>query len=288
MLGFLDNVVIPGEISATHNAVQSGTYRVEVTVPLNNADCVEEDEIVVVLNTEESITPITNYELCDDISGNGIEIFDLSTKDIELIANVPFSNFAFTYHLSDADARNNVNSITTPIANTTNPQPIFVRIDDLDSNCFAYTSFNLIVNPVPNIITPTDLEVCDGDDTPDGYTVIDLTQKDNEITSNQSNLLVSYHYNPGDASTGNNPIPTPYVNTNTPSDLVYIRVIDTQTGCINTATLTVNITTSPVVNQDTQFIDACDTDLDGTADFNLRQVLADVLMGFNGCYTNFS
>lgn len=284
---YLDNTIIPGATSATHNAIQSGTYRVEVTVPLNNADCIEEDEIIVVLNTEEFINPISDYELCDDMSSDGIEVFDLSTKDAELIPNVPFTNFSFTYHLSDADARNNVNSITTPIANTSNPQPIFIRIDDLDSNCFGYTSFNLIVNPVPNVTTPTVLEICDGDDNPDGSTLMDLTQKDDEITGGQSNLIVTYHYNAPDADTGNNPIPsTSYINGN-PMETVFVRVVNTLTGCVNTTSLDINVTTSPIVNRDTQYIDACDTDQDGSANFDLTQVLADVLGGLTGVTPTF-
>ncbi len=285
---YLDNAVIPGSILPTHNAVQSGTYRVVVTVPLNNVDCNEDDEIVVVLNAEESIAPLSDYELCDDMSSDGTEVFDLSTKDGEVFQNVPvsFTGFTWSYYLSDADARNNVNPITTPIPNTTSPQPIFVRIDDTNSSCSAYTSFNLIVNPVPSIVSPSVLEVCDGDDIPEGSTIIDLTQKDDEITAGQSNLIVSYHYNSPDASTGNNPIPVPYINGNS-METVFVRVVDTQTGCVNTTTLDINVTISPVVNRDTQFIDACDTDQDGTANFDLTQVLADVLNGLTNVTPTF-
>ncbi|GAA4955045.1 hypothetical protein GCM10023314_30930 [Algibacter agarivorans] len=287
---YFNNTLIGGAVGATHDALQDGTYRVEVSVPINGTNCVEEDDIVVVLNTEEPIAPITNYELCDDTSGDGIELFDLSTKDAELIVNIeniPFTNYTFSYHLSDNEARNNLNPITTPIPNTTNPRPIFVRVTDLDGNCFAYTSFDLIVNPIPNIVTPTPMEICDGDDNPDGFAIIDLTQKDDEITSGDSNLFVTYHYNPLDVSTGNNPIPTPYINTNTPDELVYVRIVDTTTGCVNTTTLDVNITVSPIVNRDTQYIDACDTDLDGNANFDLTQVIGDILNGLTGVNTTF-
>ena len=276
---FLNGVSINGETNPTLTAILSGTYRVEVTVPLNGTDCVEDDEIIVVVNTEESITPISDYELCDDSSGDGIETFDLSTKTAELIPNIPFTNYAFSYHFSEAEARGNINSITTPIPNPLNPQIIFVRIEDLDTNCFAYTSFNLIVNPLPTIVTPSVLEICDTDDSPDGYAVIDLTVKDDEITAGNTNLNVTYHYNPTDANNGNNPIPSPYINTNTPSSTVYVRVVNLQTGCVNTSTLDVNITVSPIVNRDTQYIDACDTDLDGSASFDLTQVIADILNG---------
>lgn len=276
---FLDGVLINGETNPTLTTIQNGTYRVEVTVSLNGSDCVEEDEIVVVLNTEESITPLSDYELCDDSSGDGIEIFDLSTKNSELIPNIPFTNYTFSYHFSEAEARADSNEITTSIPNPQNPQVIFVRIEDLDSNCYAYTSFNLIVNPVPSIITPTDLEICDTDDSPDGFAIIDLTEKDDEITGGDTNLNVTYHYNPTDAINGNSPIPSPYINTNTPSSTVYVRIVNLQTGCINTTTLNVNITVSPIVNRNTQYIDACDTDLDGSATFDLTQVINNVLDG---------
>lgn len=282
---FLDNNPLATTLP-TISATQDGTYRVEVTVDLNGNACVETDEIVVVLNTEEPIDPISDYFLCD-IGGDETEIFDLSSKNTEVINNIPFTNYDFSYHLSDADARNNINAVTGNFSNTVNPQTIYVRIQDLDSGCYGFTTFNLIVNPVPNITDPADLEICDGDTTPDGYTVIDLTQKDNEITGGQSSLVVSYHYTTADANSGANPIPAPYVNTNTPTEVVYARIIDTQTGCVNTTSLTINITTSPIVNRDTQYIDACDTDHDGSADFDLTQVINDVLMGLTGVTFTF-
>ena len=284
---YRNGTLITGAVSSTYIAVQDGTYRVEVGVPVNGTTCVETDEIIVVLNTEEPMNPITDFELCDDSSGDGIESFDLTTKNAELeaeIANIPFTNYEYSYHLSDAEARNNDNRITTI---TSSSQPIFVRVQDLDSNCFSYTTFNLIVNTLPVIVSPTPVEVCDGDDTPDGFAIIDLTQKDDEITSGQTNLLVTYHYNPLDVSTGDNPIPSPYINTNTPNELVYVRIVDTTTGCVTATTLDVVVTVSPDVIRDTQYIDACDTDLDGDAIFDLTEVISTILNGLTGVSTTF-
>ncbi|MFD1614337.1 T9SS type B sorting domain-containing protein [Gelatiniphilus marinus] len=284
---FLDNSPLATTLP-TISATQDGTYRVEVTVDLNGNACVETDEAVVVLNTEEPINPVTDYALCDDASGDGFETFDLSSKNTEIINNIPFANYDFSYHLSDADARNNANPVSGNFTNTTPfSQTIYVRIQDTNSGCFGFTTFNLVVNPLPNITAPTDLEVCDSDTTPDGYTVIDLTQKDNEITGGNSNLVVSYHYSTIDADTGANPIPTPYVNTNTPVEMVYVRAINTQTGCVSTSNLTINITTSPIVNRNTQYLDACDTDKDGNANFDLTQVINDILMGLTGVTFTF-
>jgi gliding motility-associated-like protein len=279
---FLNNTEIIGQTNTTLNAIQNGTYRVEVSVPLGGNTCIEEDEIIVTLNTEENINPISTYELCDNPSnGVGIETFDLSSKNTDIINNIPFTNYAFSYHLTSADARNNVNGITNPIQNTISPQIIHVRIEDTYTGCLGFTTFNLIVNPVPTIIAPTPLDACDSDTNPDGFSIIDLTEKNDEITGGQSNLRVTYHYNAPDANSGNNPIST-YINSTTPSDMVFVRVFNTQTGCVNTTTLTINMSISPVVNTDIQFIDACDTDMDGFATFNLTEVIGDVLNGLTG------
>ncbi len=280
---FFDNSAtpIPGQTNATLDATQTGLYRVEITNQLNSSSCIEEDEVMITLSSEESIDTIDNYFLCDDLSGNEIETFNVFTKDTELDAVIPFTNYSRSYHYSDAEARSDSNAITSnAIQNTINPQPIFVRIEDTDSGCFAYTSFDLIVNVIPNIIDPTDLNECDADTQPDGRTNINLTQKNDEITSGASNYIVSYHYNNLDANNGNNPIPSPdsYTNTN-PTDNLFVRIVDSNTGCFNTSTLNVNITTSPVVNRDTQFLDACDQDDDGTDIFDLTSAIADILDG---------
>jgi len=284
---YRNNILISGAILPTYNAITDGTYRVQASVPVSGTTCIEEDEIIVVLNTEEPMDPITDYQLCDDLSGNEIEIFDLSTKDSEIIENAPFASYSFSYHISESDARLNLAAITAPFPNTTNPQPIFVRVQDSDSDCFSFSTFNLVVNPLPNIIEPTPLEACDSDDNPDGFAIIDLTEKNDEITSGQLDLLVTYHYNPLDAVSGDNPIPTPYINTNTPNETVYVRIVDTTTGCIKTTTLDVIITISPIVNRETQYIDACDRDLDGAARFDLTEVISAVLDGLTDVSTTF-
>lgn len=285
---FLNTNEIIGEINSTLNVIESGSYRVEISVPLGANMCVEEDEIVVVLNTEENINAISPLLSCDDTSGDGVATFDLSYKDSDIESNIPltFTNPIYSYHLSDTDARNNINSINSPIQNTSNPQTIYVRIQESGTGCLGYTTFDLIVNPVPIITDPTPLDACDSDMSPDGYTVIDLTEKDDEITGGNSNLIVSYHYNQPDADLGNNPIST-FINTTTPNDMVYVRVYNTQTGCVNTTTLNINLEISPEVIRETQYIDACDSDLDGFDTFNLTEILADILNGLTGVTTSF-
>lgn len=276
---FLNNTIIPNQTNPTLVATQTGTYKVEITNQLTNGDlCVEQDEVVVNLSNEQAVNTISDFRLCDDSSEDETEFFDLTTKNNDVNTINPFTNAAISYHLTDADARNNNAPITASIQNNTNPQEIYIRIEDLDSGCLAFTNFNLIVSPIPNITTPTDLLVCDDDSTPDGITILDLPQKDEEITGGNLDYSVSYHFTNNDAQTGNNPVSSTYTNTNS-TESFFVRVINVSTGCVNTTSLTVNIATSPPINRETQFIDACDRDLDGMAIFDLTSVTNDILDG---------
>ncbi|WP_417871274.1 choice-of-anchor L domain-containing protein, partial [Winogradskyella sp.] len=282
---YFNDVLIPGENQTTLNANISGNYRVEIDIPLSGSSCVIEDDVNLTLSSTQSSDPISDYEICDDSSNDGVETFDLSTKDAEVLASVPPSNYTISYHYSDIEAQSNANSISNPIQNTTNPQTIYVRIEDTNDGCLAFSNFNLIVNPLPNINDPSPLEVCD-DQVADGYTTIDLNIKNDEITNGLTNLIVTYHNTSADAASGSNPLPMPYVNTNS-NEQVFVSVRDESTGCISTTTLDISVLDNPVINTEDHYIDACDTDHDGFANFDLTSIIPDVLEGLTDVTVTF-
>ena len=281
---YFNNTLISGANAAILNADQTGTYRVEIEIPIAGNICLVEDTITITLSSTQSADPISDFELCD-LDRNGVQTFDLSSKNNEVLASVPASNYSISYHYTAAEAENNSNAITNTIQNTTNPQTIYVRIEDIDSGCLAFNSFNLIVNELPAITTPTPLEVCD-DNEADGITQIDLSLKDDEITNGDTNVIVSYHYSPEDAGSGNNPIAMPYVNLNV-SETVYVRATNTNTGCVNTTMLEVVVLPNPTINYEDIFMDACDSDYDGFANFNLNEVIDQVLQGITNVTVSF-
>jgi len=282
---FLNGQALAGETAETLTAVTSGTYSIVVTIPISNTTCVIEDTIEVTLNSEQPAGPISDYEICDDVSNDGIETFHLNTKNNEILASVPISNYIISYHYSLTEAENNLNAITNPIQNTTNPQTIYVRILDSDNGCMAYANFNLVVHPVPVITDPQPLEVCD-DSTADGYTQIDLTQLNDEITNSNPDLIVTYHYSQTDADSGDNPIASPYVNTNQTEQL-FIRVIDADTGCESTTSIVIRVLDNPIINMEPQTINACEQDGDGFDNFDLSSVIDTILDGLTGVSTTF-
>eukprot|EP01093_Parvamoeba_rugata_P008631 TRINITY_DN24685_c0_g1_i1.p1 TRINITY_DN24685_c0_g1~~TRINITY_DN24685_c0_g1_i1.p1 ORF type:complete len:375 (+),score=94.93 TRINITY_DN24685_c0_g1_i1:109-1233(+) len=76
---FQNDIPITGENNPILQAVSSGTYKVEITIQLNETSCVIEDTVEITLDSEQASTQISDYILCDD-NGDGIEDFDLTTK----------------------------------------------------------------------------------------------------------------------------------------------------------------------------------------------------------------
>jgi gliding motility-associated-like protein len=283
---YYNNALIPSATQTTFNAVQSGNYRVEIELPFTSGTCTIEDDIDLVLSSTQSSDPISDYNLCDDLSNDGSEIFNLSTKDAEVLVSVPAGSYTHSYHYSSGQALSNTNAITGPIQNTSNPQIIHVRIEDNSNGCLAFSTIELNVSQLPIITDPSPLEACD-DQTADGFTEMNLNDlKDDEITNGQTDLVVTYHSNAADAASTTNALPMPYVNTST-NEQLFVSVTNPETGCNSTTTLDITVLDTPVINRDPHYIDACDTDYDGFATFDLTTIIPDVLQGLSGVSVTF-
>ena len=280
---FFNDVVIPGENSALLQVGQTGNYRVEVSVPISNGTCAFEDDINITLSSTQTATPVEDVALCDS-NGTGVQDFDLTVMNAALEASVPPAVYNISYHTTLADAEAGSNAITGVFQNTSNPQTIFARIEDADTGCLAFNSFNLIVNPLPPINAPTPLVLCD-DNVADGVTQVDLTIKNPEITTN-TNLVVSYHPNETDAQSGANALTMPYTNSSS-TELLYARVLNPATGCAAVTPLELTILDTPAINLADVFLDACDADLDGQAVFDLNEAATQILQGLSGVTVSF-
>ena len=246
--------LLPLETNSTLEVIESGTYSVEISIPLENINCVIEEDIEVTLNNIENIGSLDNYELCDT-NGDNSEIFDLNSIDDSAIASIGGGNYSVAYFNSFIEAQNNENSISAPMTNISNPQIIHVSLTNNDNGCIVFTTLTLIVNDIPNIINPSPVEVCD-DGIIDGSTIFDLTNNDSEITQGNSQLSVTYHFTEEDANNGTNAIPQPYVNTY-PSETLFVRVINQETGCFTTTTINLIVNTPPVLELETPCSDKC-------------------------------
>ncbi|CAM3482656.1 hypothetical protein AEQU2_02620 [Aequorivita lipolytica] len=132
----LNNIEADFILRAVVDDTGNGTGIVQETNEENN-----EDETPIHLLVNPIITGLQNLETCDVI---GEEFFDLTeaTSQIDPI-------YELSFHLSEADAQNNINPIPNPetFQNTENPQTIYIRVSNPD--CFLIDSFTVEVLPCP-------------------------------------------------------------------------------------------------------------------------------------------
>ena len=218
--------------------------------------------------------PAPDMEVCDT-ANNGTGNFDLTQNASFVLGGQDPVNFPFTFYTTLIYATNGTNSVSNPstFSNTSNPQEIFVRVEDNQGN-FDITSFQLRVMDTPDASAViSDYVMCDG--TPaDGLATFDLTTKIPEILMGQNSAFeVSFHETAQEASDGLYAIANPnsYANFSNPQ-ILYIRITNLQTGCSTGGTQTLNLrVVSAVIDQDPVDLFINEGDGDGLASFDLTQ-----------------
>lgn len=139
----LDGVVIAGETSDTLTTTTLGIYTVNVTYGASS--CTATDDVVVSMGSLSVTTP-PDLTLDDD-DVDGMVPFDLTVNEAIISGGTP--GYIFTYYETMADAVAGTSAVTSPFTNVTNPDEIFVNVEDPSTGCTTITSFNLYV------VTPT-------------------------------------------------------------------------------------------------------------------------------------
>ena len=248
-------------------------------IRLENTDtgCHDTTTLGLLVDPLPVIPAIIDFELCDDTNAGDLqELFDLSSKDTEIING---QNVSVAYYEILSDATNDQYVLTGSYQNTSNPETLYVALTDLTTGCRAIGSFILIVNPLPQLIVPTELEICD-DGTPDGFTQIDLTEKDGEIQGGNVNYTISYYLTQTDADSETNPLAIPYTNISNPQTVI-ARGQDVNTGCYTTVALDLNVAPAPLANTPPELTN-CDPDSDGFGVFTLTDRDLDISGGVAG------
>ncbi|WP_053992201.1 T9SS type B sorting domain-containing protein [Mangrovimonas sp. TPBH4] len=244
--------------------------RVQSTV---NSNCYVTTTFFVEVFISPTIDTLDDITVCDEdfISNplDGITSIDLSNLYGSIYGNQDPLLYSISFHTSQQDSEGNNSPLPTNYTNSTAfEQEIFVRIENnLISDCYDTDSFVLTVNPAP-IANETTLLQCDEDGTPEGFTIFNLTEADEAITGGETNRMVEYFLSEEEASTGSQALdPNEFHNFHNPQTL-FVKVTNLNTSCINTTTLTLEVSTTSA--NDTT-LEACDDDgiEDGLYLFNL-------------------
>ena len=166
-----------------------------------NFGCYDIVPLNLQVNDSPTITvPISDYFICDN-DGDGIEIFDLTTKDAEIL-NI-LVNVTLSYHNTQVDADMNLNPIATPGAYPSGGEVIWVRAEN-SAGCYTVGSFALLLGTVPVYVEVLEFSLCDNDG--DGFEDYDLNTQNVTIVDGDLNLSVSYHPTQMDADLNSNPL----------------------------------------------------------------------------------
>ncbi|SDI16690.1 PKD domain-containing protein, partial [Winogradskyella thalassocola] len=265
-------------LPTTYTNTQAGSQEIIARIENGTTGCYDTTPLLLIVNPKPTIIAVTNYELCDETTpGDDEEAFDLTTKTAEILNGQV--NITVSYYANAADASTGTNPIIGGYTNTSNPQSIIAVLTNTLTGCTSDLTFDLVVNPLPALVVPTALEVCD-DGTPDGLTEMDLSLKNTEITGNNPAYSVSYYETLADAETEMNPLPTLYTNTSN-GQIIFVRVENINTGCYDTTNLELIVQQAPIAFTP-QPLRYCDPDNDGFGVFTLTDVDNEITGGASG------
>ncbi|APY08350.1 hypothetical protein BWZ20_08585 [Winogradskyella sp. J14-2] len=242
---FKNGIVIDGENSSTLTVTEPDLYTAQV---IFSSQCFLVDEILV----EFLEPPLLNEDPSDLESCSATEEapFFLSENDAIVLGNLDPDNHSISYHLSENEADTNTNPITEdPYINTSNPQTVFVRIEDNTTGCHNVASFDLIVTGPTHTADSIDYTEC-GNGVEAQF---DLASHAFDILNGQdaSQFVVTYHSSETDAENGENTLPDFYTSS---GETVFVRVESVNyEGCYVTNSFELIVGTLPQATFDPQF-----------------------------------
>ncbi len=247
---------------------------------INATDCFNIVPLELQVNDAPAITdPITDYFVCD-LDGNGIETFDLTSKDDEILNSLV--DVTLTYHESFADADAGLFAITPATSYVSPSATIWVRAVNYedgdvsnDALCVTIGQFDLILGETPTFNVIPEIEACD-DEIADGITEFDLNSYNAIITGGNPDVTVTYHATQEFAQAGFPALPVFYTNTTNPED-IWVRVSDVS-GCYGIFMSSLVVVPRPEIFEPLPLI-YCDDDNDGFGTFILTDADEQVVGG---------
>ncbi len=222
---------------------------------------------------------IPDYIKCDDnpnLAAFSHEIFDLHTMDVP--SGMAIGETAY-YYLSQADATAGLvgTRLNYLYTNISNPQQIWVRLQNNNTGCSNIRPLNLEVKPLPTVARPIPAyTVCETSSIPDGFELFDLSSKITPILNRQLGIDVSFHSTFANATAGIS-LPAPlnaYQNTSSGVQTIFVKLKNTLTGCFVISTMDLRVNQLPNPTPPLIPFNTCDADQDGFAFVNLNNYSA--------------
>ena len=238
---------------------------------LDGQDCESRTSFFINAEPNPAVSSPTPLEACS-VDGNGFyDMFDLPSKDAEIIG--PEADVDVAYYETElaAIAGDPAEALASPYANVV-PflQTIYARVTRRVppgvNPCYTVVPMDLVVNPRPTAPQAPfgDLSLCD---TGDGTAVFDLTLNDTgAMGANDPSLhVVTYHESEPDALSGASPI-DPANAFPSGGQTIWARVAATGTDCARATPFELIVDPLPVLGQGPFELVLCDDQQSGSTE----------------------
>jgi gliding motility-associated-like protein len=239
------NYTLPLGVTTIHAKIYS----------LTNTSCYDLTSFTINLFNQPIANAVSSVFICDDVSNDGVEVFNFSNQNSGVLGSQNAANYTISYHLNQADADSHSNALPFNYQNSSNPQTVYVRIENnLNTACFATTSFQIGVNRMPIAHALQNLVVCD-DESNDGIESFNLGLQTPLVLGMQlpTEFAVSYYLTQTDANSDLNALPSLFQNTANPQT-IFVRIENVIYGsCFVTTQFDLNVLPKPNLTMNTSY-----------------------------------
>ncbi|MBC8757722.1 CUB protein, partial [Kordia sp. YSTF-M3] len=266
-----------------YTATNGETIFVRVESTETGNDCFATTSFDVLFDAPPIANTVTDLNVCDDITNDGIAQFDFTNLDGIVLGTQDPNMFMVTYHTSQLNADDNINALTFPYTNTAQCEQIFVRVENNSNQmCYSTTDFQICVYSQPIANQPNDIAACDLDN--NGFEIFDLSAQEVTLlgTQNAADFNITYHNLLTDAVNDINPVATMYNGTN--GETIFVRIESTEVGntCFDTTSFDLLFDSPPNVTMPSDLI-VCDDDVsDGFTAIDLSVRSAEIVNNQTG------
>ena len=228
---------------------------------------------------------LQNIVLCDDFNNVNQNTFDLTIQN-QVILNTQHDNnpndLRVSYYSTEDGAiggiENQITNSTSFIPNS-NPQLIWVRVDNMSTKCYSISSFSIEKNEALTLIQPTPITKCQLLLPNTGFEFFDLTERELQILGGQLIFGTEFKYytSKNNALNNRNAIANPEHYRNTINPQTIWIVVTNMKGCKSIISLNIRVTPLPSVNMTPLPLYKCEEIAgQGLAEFDLKESEADI------------
>jgi gliding motility-associated-like protein len=250
---------ISNDLSPFHDFSADGIYTITATVTALDGS-VEVLTETIEVNEPPNAYGINNIYECEDTFNSGISSsFDVTTIENQVLGGQTGKTVSYI----DVSG-NTYDTLPNPFTNTISGlETITVRVANSNNPCcISETTFDLIVNPLPELERVSALASCDNES--NGFSQFDLSNLPNTIINGQPDLTLQL-FDSNDNIIALNDYNN-FENLVANQDYVVARATNTNTNCTSEISIDLFVSENPQANP-LQLINGCDDNNDGISEY---------------------